>query len=88
MLSKTKSKKRSYLKKSKKIKKKINSKRISRSRKSFCKSKLSKKISINIREMKTGNKKIKSPKQAIAISYSQIKKKYPKCIKSLKRKSK
>jgi hypothetical protein len=78
--------------KSKNNKKKISSKRISRRKhssiKSFCRSKLSKKIAINLREMKSGNKRIKSPKQAIAISYSQIKKKYPKCVKSLKRKSK
>lgn len=77
---------------SKNNKKKKSSKRISRRTRSnvklFCRSKLSKKISINLREMKYGNKYIKSPKQAIAISYSQIKKKYPKCIKSLKRKSK
>jgi len=75
--------------KSKKNKKKSKrfSKRVNNSIKSFCKSRLSKKISINLREMKSGNKKIKSPKQAIAISYSQIKKKYPKCVKSLKRKS-
>ena len=78
--------------KSKNNKKKIRSKRISRraskSVKSFCRNKLSKKIAINLREMKSGNKRIKSPAQAIAISYSQIKKKYPKCVKSLKRKSK
>ena len=74
-------------KKKKKINKRIN--RRSRSNvKSFCRSKLSKKIAINLREMKSGNKRIKSQKQAIAISYSQIKKKYPKCVKSLKRKSK
>ena len=77
---------------SKNNKKKKSSKRITRrSRsnvKSFCRSKLSKKIAVNLREMKSGNKRIKSQKQAIAISYSQIKKKYPKCIKSLKRKSK
>lgn len=70
--------KKSLYKKSKKLKKK--------SLKSFCRRKLSKKISINIKEMKSGNKRIKSPRQAIAISYSQIKKKYPKCIKSLKKK--
>jgi hypothetical protein len=81
MVSKTKkAKSKSSYKKSKNTKKS--------SLKSFCRSKLSKKISINIREMKSGNKRIKSPRQAIAISYSQIKKKYPKCIKSLKRKSK
>jgi hypothetical protein len=41
-----------------------------------------------MKEFKKGNKKIKSALQAIAISYSQIKKKYPKCSKSLKRKTK
>lgn len=75
--------------KSKNNKKKSSSKRLIRksysSRNSFCRSKLSKKIAINLKEMKSGNKKIKSPKQAIAISYSQIKKKYPKCVKSLKK---
>jgi len=78
--------------KSKNNKKKITSKKISRrarkSVKSFCRNKLSKKIAINLREMKSGNKRIKSLAQAIAISYSQIKNKYPKCVKSLKRKSK
>ena len=56
--------------------------------KNFCRSKLSNKIKINMKEYKQGNKKIKSALQAIAISYSQIKKKYPKCSKSLKRKTK
>lgn len=56
--------------------------------KSLCRSKLSNKIRINMKEYKQGNKRIKSPLQAIAIAYSQIKKKYPKCSKSLKRKSK
>jgi len=56
--------------------------------KKYCTSKLSNKIRINMKEHKKGNKKIKSPSQAIAISYSQVKKKYPKCSRSLKRKSK
>lgn len=54
--------------------------------KNNCKSKLKNKIKINIDEMKSGNKRIKSIKQAIAISYNQIKKKYPKCSKVLKKK--
>jgi len=44
--------------------------------KKFCSSELSKKIGINIKE-----KKYISRKQAIAVAYSQINKKYPKCIK-------
>lgn len=52
----------------------------------FCRSKLSNKIKINMKEYKQGNKRIKSGIQAIAISYNQIKKKYPKCSKSLKKK--
>lgn len=77
------------------IKSKINkrSKRSKRSKKisplkKFCRTKLSNKIKINMREYKKGNKKIKSPLQAIAIAYSQIKKKYPKCSRSLKKKQK
>ena len=56
--------------------------------KNFCRSKLSNKIKINMKEYKQGNKKIKSALQAIAIAYSQINKKYPKCSRSLKKKSK
>ena len=74
---KSKSKRRSKRSKSKKG-----------SLKKYCRSKLSNKIRINMKEYKQGNKKIKSPSQAIAISYSQVKKKYPKCSRSLKRKSK
>ena len=72
-----------------KTNKKRTSKRSKRNlSKKFCRSKLSEKIRINMREYKSGNKKIKSPLQAIAIAYSQIKKKYPKCSRSLKRKTK
>ena len=46
-----------------------------KSTKKICRSRLKKKISINIKEGKW-----KSPKQAIAVSYSQIRKKFPKCI--------
>uniref|UniRef100_A0A6C0I506 Uncharacterized protein n=1 Tax=viral metagenome TaxID=1070528 RepID=A0A6C0I506_9ZZZZ len=56
-----------------------------KSLKTICRSLLSNKISINMKEYKSGNKKIKSPLQAIAVAYSQIKKKYPECSKSLKR---
>jgi uncharacterized Zn finger protein (UPF0148 family) len=45
-----------------------------------CKKKLSNKIRFNIREGK-----FKSRKQAIAVSYSQIKKKYPECKKYFER---
>jgi hypothetical protein len=40
-----------------------------------------------MKEMKSGNKKIKSPSQAIAIAYNQIRKKYPKCSRFLKKKN-
>ena len=85
---------KSYIKTKRKSSKKRRqsnkmSKRTKRgSLKNFCRSKLSNKIKINMKEYKQGNKKIKSPLQAIAIAYSQIKKKYPKCSRSLKRKSK
>ena len=60
-------------------------KSIRKSLKKFCRNKLSNKIKINMRETKSGNKRIKSPLQAIAIAYSQIRKKYPKCSKNLKK---
>ena len=40
-----------------------------------------------MKELKSGSKRIKSQSQAIAVSYSQIKKKFPKCSRSLKRKN-
>lgn len=46
-----------------------------------CKHKLQEKIKINMAEYKTG--RWVSPKQAIAVSYSQIRKKYPSCKKVL-----
>lgn len=48
-----------------------------------CKNLLSKKISINMRELKKG--KFKNRAQAIAVSYSQVKKKYPSCAKMYRR---
>jgi len=48
-----------------------------------CKKYLSKKIAINMNEYKEG--RFKSPQQAIAVSYSQVKKKYPSCKKSVRR---
>ena len=80
-------------KRSKRSKKSIRSKHKSivygsnKSLKTICRNLLSNKISINMKEYKSGNNKIKSPSQAIAIAYSQIKKKYPECSKSIKRKS-
>ena len=78
---------KSYKNSKRKSKKNIK-KKSKKSLKDFCRNKLSNKIKINMKEYKQGNKKIKSPSQAIAISYSQVKKKYPKCSRSLKRKSK
>ena len=51
--------------------------------KSVCKQRLSKKIAKNMKEMKEG--RYKSPAQAIAVSYSQILKEFPRCKKILKR---
>lgn len=49
----------------------------------ICRKKLSAKIGININEYKQG--RYKSPSQAVAVSYSQVKKKYPDCTKYLKK---
>lgn len=43
----------------------------------FCKKQLQKKIKINMGEYKSG--RWKSPKQAIAVSYSQVRRKFPQC---------
>lgn len=43
----------------------------------FCKRELQKKIRINIDEYKTG--RWVSPKQAVAVSYSQTRRKFPEC---------
>ncbi len=48
-----------------------------------CKNLLSKKISINMKELKKG--KFKNRAQAIAVSYSQVSKKYPSCAKMFRR---
>lgn len=79
--------KRKNIKKSKKTKRSKRSKRSKKSLKEFCRNKLSNKIRINMKELKSGSKRIKSQSQAIAVSYSQIKKKFPKCSRSLKRKN-
>ena len=83
--SKSKSKNKSKSK-SKSKNKKVKSKSKTKSKKMSvkktieqCKKELQKKIRINMNEYKSG--KYKSPKQAIAVSYSQIKKKYPSCKK-------
>jgi len=59
--------------------------------KKFCKKALSDKIRINMREFKEGRlmaskHKVKSRKQVLAISYSQIKKMYPRCLKHFSKK--
>jgi len=63
------------------------SKRVSRKSRSLdsvkCKELLSEKIAKNMREYKEG--KYVSRKQSLAVSYSQIKKKYPECSKFLKK---
>jgi hypothetical protein len=48
-----------------------------------CKNLLSKKISTNMKELKKG--KFKSRAQAIAVAYSQVRKKYPSCAKMFKK---
>ena len=53
--------------------------------KSLCKSRLSKKIAINMREMKEEGKYV-SKAQAIAVAYSQVQKMYPGCKRVLKKK--
>jgi hypothetical protein len=65
---------------------KKRSKRSKRKRrsKSKCKKYLQDKISINMDEYKTG--RYSSRSQAIAVSYSQVLKKHPKCKRSLRRK--
>ena len=47
------------------------------SKSDFCKNQLRNKIRINMDEYKTG--RWKSPKQAVAVSYSQVRRKYPQC---------
>lgn len=78
------------MKKSTEIVRKSKKRSRSRSRKRLTKKKclqhLQKKIAININEAKQGI--FQSPKQAIAVAYSQIKKKYPSCKRYFKLKSK
>jgi hypothetical protein len=51
-----------------------------------CRERLQKKIRINIGEYKSG--RYSSRAQALAISYAQVKKKYPSCKRSLSKKRK
>ena len=70
--------KRKYKRKTKrKSNKKKKSKSISKS--VSCRDRLKNKIRINMHEYKSG--RYKSRQQAIAVSYSQIRKMYPQCIK-------
>ena len=55
-------------------------------RSSDCKKKLQKKIKINMAEYKSG--RYSSRAQALAVSYAQVKKKYPYCKRSLSKKRK
>ena len=50
-----------------------------------CREHLQKKIRINMEEYKSG--RYSSRAQAVAVSYAQVKKKYPYCKRSLSRKS-
>ena len=72
---------RSYARKSRKGRPKKKMSALSRS----CKNKLNNKIKINLDEYKKG--RYSSRAQAVAVSYAQIKKKYPKCRKTLSRRS-
>lgn len=56
---------------------------ILKAKKTRCSNLLKKKISINMKELKKG--KFKNRAQAIAVSYSQVKKKYPSCAKMYRR---
>ena len=65
-------------------KSKSKKRRSKRKMKSKCRQRLNDKIKINIKEYKTGL--FQTRKQAIAVSYSQTLKKYPRCKKSFTRK--
>ena len=58
--------------------------RTNRKSKTKCRQRLNNKIKINMKEYETGF--FKTRKQAIAVSYSQTLKRYPRCKKSLTRK--
>jgi hypothetical protein len=57
-----------------------------RKSKSLCKSRLAKKIAINMKEMKEDGRYV-SKAQAIAVAYSQVQKMYPGCKRILKKKN-
>ncbi len=63
---------------------KTKARRKTRKSKSKCRQRLNDKIKINMKEYKLGL--FKTRKQAIAVSYSQTLKRYPRCKKSLTRK--
>jgi hypothetical protein len=78
---------RSPRKRSRRRKSYRRSKRSRKSKRSSdCKKKLQKKIRINMTEYKSG--RYSSRAQALAVSYAQVKKKYPKCKRSLSKKRK
>lgn len=77
----------SLSKRSKSVRKmKSKSRKVKKSRKQKeCIAMVSKKIAINMKEFKDGLNFV-SPKQAIAVAYSQVKKKSPGCAKYFSRK--
>lgn len=75
---------RKFVKRSKKRSVKRSRKRSVRRYRSKCKKYLRDKIAININEYKQG--RYTSKAQAIAVSYSQIRKKHPSCKRILSRK--
>jgi hypothetical protein len=81
--SRRKPSKRKVAKKSKRKTRRKTVKRRKLYSKKNCKSKLSRKIKINMKEYKSG--RYKSRQQALAVSYSQIKKKYPRCKRFFKK---
>ena len=68
-----------------KSRKSVKSRKSRKSRKSKCREYLKDKIAMNINEMKEGRYISKS--QAIAVAYSQIRKKHPSCKRILTRKN-
>ena len=70
--------KKKYRKKTPRKKIKSSSTHHGKKSKKQCKDLLQKKIRINILEFKKG--RWKSPKQAVAVSYSQIRKRFPECL--------
>ena len=59
------------------------SKKVVRSKKASCLLSLRRKIKVNMKEYKSG--RWVSPKQALAVSYSQVKKRRPECKRYFKR---